>query len=186
MSRTSTDALRSIQKYAAEYLPSDFDVTIAIDEDSWERPSALVDWTTPGTYQSPSPKVFDITRSFAIYAWPVRDQDNVVKSKLEAMAVEEMFVGAFQIGGALGGRPRRIPLFDYEGIGFDEGLPAEAELDGYLRLVDLTVEPRKDPGDDSAWTVVVTGRCTWRQLGEGKDELEGNTVVGIRQKATAH
>ena len=177
MSRTTTDALRSVKKYATEFLPDDYDVRLSVDQGNWDRPSALVDVITPQTIQG-GPKTFQVTQAFTLYLWPSRDEDDTDASRLAAYRAEEAVVQAIQVGGQLGGRPRRIPLWDYDDVDLSEPVPEDRE-DGYLRVVDFGTEVRRDPDDDTAWTVVATVRVTWTRLGEGKEELEGPTVTSV-------
>lgn len=182
MSRTSIDARRSIHKYVTEFLPDDFDVRISIDQEVWERPSAVVQYAGPQALTG-GPKVYEATRPFVVYAWPTKDED-VEQSELNALDIEEAFVQTLQIGGVLGGRPRRIPLFDYDGVGRDEAIDPDAELDGYLRVLDCSTDTRRDPDDDRAWTVLMNLRVRWSRLGEPKEELQGPIMEGFKIHAT--
>lgn len=175
MSRTKSDAIRSLRRYITHFLDDDFDVRIESDDTVWERPTCLID-TAPQVITG-GPKVMEIVMPVSIFAYPV-EKENGEAAKIEAMRVEDLFVQAFRIGGN-GGRPCRIPLFDYdsamepvlndneEEIG--QKLPDSVEPEGMLWLLDFNTDTRRDPEDEKLQTVLVDGRVRWARPGEVRD-----------------
>lgn len=176
MSQNIEDALRSLRYYVAQHLleySEDFDIRLAIEDDAWERPAAVVQSAGPAQLGNTSRRIATYLRPFAVYIYPVSKPDPKA-AQLEATRIEGVVQQMFRVGGHLG-HPSRIPLFDWSGIEDNDPL-GDADPTGYMSISDLNVDHRPDPDDEKLQTVIVNIRLGWRAPGEAA--VEGPEVAG--------
>lgn len=180
----------SLRYYIAKHLRAyngKYDVRMAIEEDAWERPCGVVMPSGPTQATSPHFRIAENNRPFSIYVYP--EQGGSPKlAVMEALRVEAVIKAAFQKGGQ-GGRPMRIPVFDFsaiadegESILEDDGEGGEKEPDvyQYVRVMDASVDHKADPDDETLQTVFGNFRVKWRDKGEeypNSPKLEEISVV---------
>lgn len=189
--RTGLDALRSIHRYVWKALEDDVP-PMWMDE---PRPWEIRLWGTEGTFGFPFARVAaitpmtatgagvrrEVTRTFACHLYPVPLGDPEA-SLMEVERVEEILVVAFETGFTYVDRPdpddentwvevhtapRRIPLYDYEGVPLDGPASVSyrrAESD-WLRALACPINRLTDPEDDRYWLVTCEPRVTWARRG---------------------
>lgn len=173
MSQDPRDILRSLHYHVAQHLldhDGNYDIRLAIEEQAWDRPCAVIQAAGPIQLQNQGRRIAVSTRPFAAYIYPA--QGSTPKdAELEAQRVEAIVAQIFQVGGQ-GGYPMRIPLFDWEEIGDDEGLPGEAEPVAWMSVMDATTDHKADPDDETMQTIFMNFRVKWRDIGEPYPETE--------------
>lgn len=169
MSQEPRDITRSLHFHVMQFLKeynNDYDIRIAIEEDAWERPAAIVQSAGPAILNNRGRRVAETIRPYSIYVYPQKGE-NPKLAELEALRVEGVIARIFQVGGN-GGRPRRIPVFDWSEVLDTDGLPEGAEPVGFMRVTDASVDHKPDPDDENLQTVWATIRLNWRGVGEPK------------------
>jgi hypothetical protein len=167
MSQQPRDALRSLHHYTAQHLlalDEEYDIRLAIEEDAWERPCAVVQSAGGISVGNRGRRVATSLRPYSIYVYPpagstAKDAEHI------AARVEEQLAAMFQVGG-YGGYPARIPNFDWADIDDDVGLPDDARPVAWLSVADASVDHKADPDDETLQTVWATIRLNWRGMGE--------------------
>lgn len=158
------------------------DVRLAIEEDAWQRPSAIVQTAGPALLSNTSRRISKYIRPFAIYIYPTEATDPR-EAELAAQRVENIVQRMFHKGG-FQGHPARIPMWDWTEVA--DGTSLETELIpapdpepvdykpqyrapdpiAYMRINDSNVDHRSDPQDEKLTTIIVNVRLEWRDLGE--------------------
>jgi hypothetical protein len=159
--RTPQDALRSIKRYMAVALGDAWEVRLAREEGTFDRPFCRV-WQAAGsTYPLTGGKwLADIVTPFVVAAYPVR-QETSDAALLAAQVVEDTLYRAFRVGVG-DGQPLRVPLVNYTGVALDE--PGVWHPRGFMRVSDLSTQPFPDPDDDKLYAVTCDVRMTWRRV----------------------
>jgi hypothetical protein len=94
--RSSTDALRSLAKYAARVLGPEWEVRLAYDEGLFLRPFARVGWAGPELSAGPA-HTTDVTRPANVLCHPaVADSSHA--ATLEAGRVADVLARGFGVG----------------------------------------------------------------------------------------
>lgn len=154
--RTVTDAVSSIKRYMAIALPG-WEVRLWSDEGSFKPPLARVTESAPTQYDSRRVAT-DITQAIQVHCYS-HPAATVSQSLREARAVEELLTVAIEVGVDLA-RPRRIPLYDYDGK--DAGQPSnDRNTYDYLRVVDFSVNHVQDSDEPTIVVVVADLRVRW-------------------------
>ena len=182
--RGSTDALRSLKKYIAGTLGPEWEVRLSADDDgaAFHRPFVRVRSTTPGTGMGFGPSAVENRQSYSVMAYPERGA-SAEEARLRAAQVEDRLFAAFNVGtyapaqsrrtSSLTHRrahPRRIPLWDYDGIPMTMTIEQAEAADGVARrarndfmqvVSDPTLAVMTDPSDHLSITVVCDVRLSW-------------------------
>lgn len=174
--RTNTDALRSVKRYVAAALGSEWEVRLSREEGAFDRPFARV-WQVAGTtYPLTGGRwLADVVQPFVISAYPVMGAtpDDAL---ISAQAVEELLYVAFRSGVA-DGRPLRVPLYSYTDVALNgAGNPLPL---AFMRVNDLSTQPFPDPDENRLWTVVCDVRLTWRRLSDARPGTQPLTDVTV-------
>jgi hypothetical protein len=156
--RTSYDVLRSLKRYGALVLGDTWEIHEAAEEGTTARPMVLVRPTAGQQISGPF-HTMEIIQPFALYAYPAAGE-TPYESLHAASEAEELLVTAFRIGGVGAGRPGRMPLYDFDASGPDEGSDARQQPD-YARVLDFSTERMQATEDDLLWTVVAEVRLGW-------------------------
>jgi hypothetical protein len=156
--RTSYDVLRSLKRFGSVILGDDYEIHEAGDEGATARPMMMVKPTATATISGPR-HTMEYTQPFALYAYP-EPGETPYESLHVASTVEEGLITAFRIGGIGEGHPGRVPLYDYDSVGADEGSDARNEPD-YARLLDFNIERMQSVEDELLWTVTAEVRLGW-------------------------
>jgi hypothetical protein len=160
--RTTRDAIRSLARYMTESFGEDWEVGYFSQQGTFARPGIAVRTTGP-LLSAGSRHTLDLTQPMAIYVYPA-EKETVEETFDEVMQAEEKLWQAFNIGVGEG-RPFRVPLYDYEGVPYDDGSSLRRYPD-YLRVVDCSIERAQSADDEKKWTVTAELRLTWRRAGE--------------------
>lgn len=159
--RTNLDALRSVKRYLAIALGEEYEVRLDREEGSITLPMASVALTGPATTEGPAWEKL-VTQPLSIYVTPVPatsgEEALGLAAEIETVLYEAIAIGVDE------GRPNRIPLYDYEGVTFDEGSEARPGPD-YLRVVDFSITNVPDQDDTRRLTVTADLRVQWRRRG---------------------
>lgn len=165
--RTNTDALRSLKVYVWESLGEEWEVRTAGEEGAFRRPFCRVATTTPGADTAIGARMIEKKQTFTLIAYPV-ETVTPEEARLEAERVRDLFSVAFSMGthqpsmAPSRGRahPRRVPLYNWDGIAADEPVTADDRSPrDFMRVTgDPTFTPVGDPEDDLIWTI--TGNVT--------------------------
>lgn len=159
--RSTTDVRRSLQKYVAEALGSDWEVRSDDEQGMVTLPFCRVRRSAPTTMSGPS-HTTDSVISFALHCTPVPAKTSA-DAYDEAERIEELLVRGFRVGvGA--GRPARVPLYNYETIPPDNTSTIRGYAD-YMRVEQLTTQQLPDPDDPNCVNVVADLRLAWRRPG---------------------
>lgn len=158
--RTSNDCLRSLKKYLAELLGDDWEVRLWSDEGTFVEPFARIAEASPTTYSSR--RIWtEITKALQIHLYPPP-----AASTSEAMTVardlEQVLVRGIELGVGLA-FPRRIPLWDYDGVSLAHGSDTRETYD-FMRVTDFSVNSIPDTDDPNRAVVVADVRVTWPQM----------------------
>lgn len=202
--RTSTDALRSLKRYVATSLGSEWEVRIAADSDGadFHRPFARVRSTTPGTMMASGPTQAEYRQSYSILCYPALDRipaavaeerdPTADECRIEAARVEDLLFVALSVGTHapsfghqavaslapapavppavaraqtryVRGHPRRIPLFNYDGIALDRpALETDRDKRDFMRVEgDPTIAILTDPNEPLSIVVAAELRMSW-------------------------
>jgi hypothetical protein len=168
--RTSTDALRSLKKYVAESLGDAWEVRLVGEEGAFRRPFCRVGTTTPGADAAIGARLIEKKQTFNLMAYPV-ERNKPEDARLEAEAVRDLMSLAFSQGthaasmapGRYRAHPRRVPLYDYDGIALDEPADEDTHNDrDHMRVTgDPNFTPVADPEDDLLWVITGTVTLWW-------------------------
>jgi hypothetical protein len=142
---------------------SAYDIRLAVEEDAWERPAAIVQPAGPVIVANTSRRIGTMVRPFAIYIYPPK-QDTAKAAELEAERVEGVVFNMFRVGG-YGGYPARLPSYDWTGVEDNEAL-IDADAIAYLFVSDSNIDHRPDPDDETLQTVIAEVRLNWRTPGQ--------------------
>lgn len=162
--RSSNDAIRSIKLWLSFVLDEEWDVQLRRDE-GMDRPSAVIVPVGP-VLSSGSAYVRDLQRDFQAYLWPKGKDGDPGYGSVEAESLATLLERALSQGGHGGARAMRIPVFDYDGVPWDQGLPDGAERYDFLLIEDVQIDARQDPDDDDLYTVTLKLRARWRADGD--------------------
>lgn len=177
MSRKAADIGRSLKRYLALHLPEDYDVRLETDPGAFERPALMI-VTLPTVSQS-SRRWFQITQPFTCYGYP-QQGESPFDAEDKARELEDALLTSIEVGGQ-GGHPRRVPIFNYDGI--DREHAVEGDPEGFAWVQDLSTEVRADPEEELLRTVIMEVRLRWRRLGEQPEEGPTTVTVGSRHWA---
>lgn len=157
--RTPQDAVRSVKRYMAEALGPEWEVRLWTDEGSFAPPIARVAEASPTLYASRRVAT-DITKALQVHCYQA-PADSVTKGTLAAREVEQRLVTAIEVGVGLAW-PRRIPLYDYDGVPDNEG-SSERNTYDFLRVSDFSVNLVHDTDEPTVVIVVADLRVAWSQ-----------------------
>lgn len=172
--RRSVDALRSLKRYIALCLGEDWEVRLAVEQGTFSRPGAQVLAATPQQISGPK-YVMDIIQTFSVHAFP-RSGSTVQESLLLAAEAEDLLVEGLRIG-VDEGKPARVPLYDYDGVAFNESSTTRNYPD-YARVLDFSVNRIQNPSDELLFTVTAEVRLGWRR--NGLVASTGRTATEVR------
>jgi hypothetical protein len=177
--RTTTDALRSLARYCGEAFGEDWNVDLWSAQGTFTRPAIAVRTTGPTLLGGPRHTV-DLTQPVALYVYPPNCGTGEA-TFAAAAAADDLLFTAFRVGiGA--GRPMRVPLYDYAGVGLDEPSAARAYPD-FLRVLDFSIDRQQSPDDENLWTLIAEMRVGWRRMGEQPDSNATQLVEALKFKA---
>lgn len=177
--RSSVDVLRSLKRYVAQALGSEWEVRLLVEEGTFGRPAAQIMEATGQTITGPSHSS-DIVQTYMVHAFP-EPGETVMESLLAASEVEEHLFEAFRIG--IGeGKTARLPLYDYSATPATEGSTTRRHPD-YAQILDLEISRTQSPTDELLFTVSAEVRLGWRRNGR---LLSGRVAreVYLKQNAT--
>lgn len=179
--RTSTDAHRSLRRWAGVLFPEPWDVQPQRTE-NLGRPSVVVIPASPQT-NTGSAYIRDQGRDFDIFAYPSGVEGDSGTSQREAETVAElldagMTRGIKLLSGEWYSYSMRIPVFDYDGIAWTDPLPDDAVPYDYYPAANWSVETRVDPDDDTLFTVLASIRLRWRTVGDTR-RFEGAVLQDV-------
>lgn len=159
------DVWRSVARYTSLALP-DFEVVMAVGEGEASRPYARVVPSTPVASSPHGARHVELIRGFAITAFPtsfpVTPTAALTEAERVAAKLREAFGAGIQSEFFHAGRrhPKRVPLYDYDGVPF--GSPAVEHV-GFARVLDLSVGALADPADENLYVVVADVRLGWSE-----------------------
>lgn len=157
--RTHEDALRSVKRYLALVLGDTWEVRMWADEGSYAAPLAKVAESGPALFTSH--RVYtDVVQPVQVHFFlPVAA--TVSEAMFAARKLRQQITEAIEIG-IDQGRPRRIPLYDYDGLSESESSSARNYYD-YLKVRDLSVNTVPDSNVPTGVVVVADMRIAWSQ-----------------------
>lgn len=168
--RTPTDALRSLKKYAALALGSDWEVRLTTEEGSFTRPFARVGSSTPANNRPRGARHAEIHQRFIITCYP-KEKKTPDEARIEAAAVEDLLFIALSQGvhepsmAPSRGRahPSRIPLYDYGEIALNAAATEDDRAYNDFMWVDGApdVGCLVDPDDDLLYIVTADIPLWW-------------------------
>lgn len=179
------DVLRSIRRWFGVLLPEPWDLQFQ-REDAVERPTGFVVPAIPAQ-NSGSAYVRNELRDFDVFLYPDTEEGNPALARVQAEQLAEevkqaMTRGIKLEGGGYYSRTMRLPVYDYEGIAWDQTTPDDVQPFDLLPVSNFDVEVRIDPDDDTLFTVVVSLRLHWVSDGD-TSRLEGATLQDVIRNA---
>lgn len=172
--RTEGDVIRSVKRYFALALGDAWEVRLWEDEGSFAAPFARVAESGPALYTSKR-FITDVVMPVQVHLYPV-PSDTVTGAINVARGVRETVVQAIEVG-VNGGWPRRIPLYDYDGLVESQPSSARNTFD-FVRVMDLSVNSVPDSDEPTAVVVVVDMRLAWSRV--TTVDAPGETVNSLR------
>lgn len=176
--RTTTDVLRSMNRYVALVLGDEWEVRLAADDVRHGAKFAVVSLVGPTLYSGPA--IYqDAIQPMQVAAYQAPAESNET-GLVAALVVEETLFGGFSgkfpsysettndatpVTRTVRTGSRRVPLYDYSGVpldGVNAGTFARNEHD-YMRVLDFSTSRLSDPVDDRAIVVLADIRVTWRR-----------------------
>lgn len=157
--KTPIDVLRSLKRYTAQALPSDWEVRIDAEEGTFVRPSAIVTAVPSGAQMSGPVHATDYIQSFQVMCHPEiggKPMDSLIIATNAAACLSAAFRQ-----GVGDGRAWRVPLYDYEGVGADAASSARTPHD-FARILDLNIANNQSQADERIYTVTAEVRLGWR------------------------
>lgn len=187
--RTSLDVLRSTKKYVGELALPDYNVRLASEEGTWERPFCRIGWSTPAVNASQGQLALQITRTLNVVVWPAEAASGD-EAVLVAEGVVEMLTLAFAVGlhtpsyrpSSNRAHPSRIPIWDYDGKAFtDQATDADRDPRDFAWVVEPpSFDHLEDESTPRSRLVVGDVRLRWfRYIGV---ETPGEVVVTVGQR----
>lgn len=161
--RDATDALRSMKRYVALALGGAWEVRLTDEDNTFERPYALVARVGPTTYTGRA-LIRDAVQAFVVTAYPLLSTTGLMdESLLAGMAAEELLYEGFERG-IDQGAPRRVPFYDYGNLALRD--PSDVrQANEFMRVSDFSSETVQDPDDLKLTVVHADVRVAWRRRG---------------------
>lgn len=180
--RRLEDVVRSVKRHLAESLP-EYEVRLYDEQGMFVRPCARIGIVGPTLSGTRSAMKIDFTQPITAYVYPpALDEDGQELSQEGALLValrtqddlEEAFVSGLT--------PYRVPMYDYDGVGFEE--PGNGrEPHDYMRIVDCSIERYQDTDMPRLFTLAVNLRVTWaRETARAQAWRQANIVESVRTK----
>lgn len=179
--RTPEDALRSLRRWLGIVLPEPWDVRYQKTEDMG-RPSAVV---LPAIPQSNTGSAYirDVNQSYDLFVYPDGIEGDPAQSRQQAERVKSdldlAMTRGVKVADAYYSYSMRIPIFDYDGIAWNQPQPDGAEPFDYYPVQQWSVETRPDPDDDTLFTVLCSLRLVWRAMGDVR-RFDGATLQDVQ------
>jgi hypothetical protein len=175
--RTENDAARSLARYTSEILGSGWEIRYAEVPEVFSRPFGVVGPAGPSLDSPGSAGAhYDVIMPCSIHLWP-SEGDDPESALLEALEVKQTLATGIRVGVGVGG-PRRVPLWDYDGVGINEDAVVRG-LSDYLRVNDFSTDCVRDEEDPRVYEVVSDIRLGWRARGRVPS---GAPVRSVRQR----
>lgn len=159
--------------------PDDWDVRFfhdrgALTLDSY--PVAVVKAAGPAIPASPSTNWSEVVMPLVLYLYPSAPAGSDLElgaAQLAAERVRQLVLASFT---ALADKPMRLPLFDYDGVGYQQG-SSQREVYDYLRVVDCSVTVTPEPEEENQVAVVCDLRVAWTVADEKRGSHVADGVV---------
>ena len=121
----------------------------------------------------------EVLQSFIVYAYPERDTESVLHSRAMAEDTRERLTLAFNRG-IDEGKPRLVPLYDYEDVAWDQPSETRRSVD-FARVRDFGVSLNQNPNDETLWAVLAEVRLGWSRdaLLPSSEKTAQNIRVGF-------
>lgn len=159
--RSPWDARRSLQRYVAEALGPEWEVSLAADRGEFDYPFARVQPAGDATRSGPA-LYAELSQPMSIQCYP-EPQSTAVASEQLAAEVLDALERAFSVGVGKG-RPLRVPLYDYDGVAIEQQSYTRDERD-FLQVTDFSARSLPDPEEARNVAVVADIRVRWRRAG---------------------
>lgn len=132
--RTPADALRSFQRHIAMSLGAEWEVRLTGEEGAFDRPFARVGTVGAARLAGQSYAMAEWRMTFNVVAHPV-EKETADQARLEAERVRQLLFVALRGQGVLPARPKRIPLWNYDGVPTDRNVCQNATERAALALI---------------------------------------------------
>lgn len=160
--RTESDVLRSVRRYFASILGDAWEVREWSDEGAFELPLAKIAEVGAATYTSHR-IVSDVVLPIQVFLY---QEPNVSTSASlrDARALRDVVWRAVEVGQVGDGAawPRRIPLYDYDGLTETQTSNKRNTYD-FIRVLDLSLNSIQDSEVPTGVVVVADMRLGWRR-----------------------
>ena len=177
MARDAYSVMRSICRHVAlGFEDLDWnDVRPAEREGAFDRPFALVERVGPSVFNG-SAAIREVALAFVVSCYPRTDEDPDEALRF-ALECEDALTDTFQTNLRGHGDVERVPLYDYEGVPFDQTTEDRGYCD-YLRVNAMGTNRIRDAEDQRLWTVTADLRVGYRRL--GRVPYGGRTTTEVR------
>jgi len=178
--RTENDAIRSVKRYLAIALGDEWEVRMWTDEGSFKPPLARVAEASPALYDSMRVQT-NIIQALQVHCFSA-PAESTTAAMIQAREVKQLLVTAIEVGVDLA-RPRRIPLYDYDGIAESEPSTKRSYYD-FLRVLDLSLNVVQDSDDPNVVVVVADLRIAWSQATTVAPETVTVNSLRVQERAS--
>jgi hypothetical protein len=162
MSRRSVeDALRSVKRYTSEVLGDQWEVRLWADRGEFSYPLATVAAVAAPILTGPASYHYEVVQPMSINCYEA-ESASPTEGLLAAESLIEKLLRGFRGPGVGLGRPLRIPLFDYTGVGIEDWA-AQRHPSDFLRVVEFSPRPLPDALEPKLVSVTVDMRVSWRR-----------------------
>lgn len=142
---------------------AEWDVRFFHDRGEFEYPVAIVKTVGPTLTKNFGGYV-ELTQPLTLYAYPTPPDlasTDPGTAQVEAEKTRDLLIAGLTAGTDLG-RPLRIPLYDYDGLGETTWSDSRQPYD-FLRVVDVSVDLQPEPGDPRQLVAIADVRVSWRR-----------------------
>jgi hypothetical protein len=155
-----------------------WEVALWAEAGTLDYPFCVVTLSAPAGTSGPA-LYYDVTQPMAIECYPTPTND-AEESIHRAATVQDKLLEGFRGAAAAGGRPLRIPLYDYEGVPLTEGVEESRIGSDFMRVLDFSPRVLPNPQDPLQVRVVADLRVGWRRSRRepGKRPVESVLVTG--------
>ena len=167
-----------VERSSLEPVDGPWEVALWAEAGTLEYPFCVVSLSAPAGTSGPA-LYYDVTQPMAIECYPT-PSDDAEEAIHRAAVVQDELLEAFRGEGVGEGRPRLIPLYDYDGVPLSEGVEESRIESDFMRVLDFAPRVLPHPQDPTLVRVTADLRVGWRKSRReaGKHPVESVLVTG--------
>lgn len=141
--------------------PNLWEVRLAGERGEITYPFCRVNVTSAPAYRMHG-GYYSVAQALSLECYPSEGADSAERAVEDAARVGDLLTRGFWEGQGQGGRPRRVPLFDYELTTLEQAVWGARLPTDYLQVEDWAPRQLPDPTDQRRVALVVDVRVGWR------------------------